>query len=115
MDEELKNLSNQVRCNLLNNNPVLVTRHFQQKVKVFLKEIILDGPLGKTKYYAIRIDSPHVHSFIWIFSAPNIENEAAYIEFTEKTINAQLLDHLSDSELSELVKTLQVHTCSRTC
>ena len=71
--------------------------------------------MGKTKYYAIRIDSPHVHSFIWIFNAPNIENEAAYIEFTEKTINAQLLDHLSDSELSELVKTLQVHTCSRPC
>ena len=39
--------------------------------------------LGKTKYYAIRIEfqergNPHVHSFIRIFNAPNIENEAAY-------------------------------------
>ena len=28
-DKELKNLSSQERCNLLNNNPVLVARHFQ--------------------------------------------------------------------------------------
>ena len=27
--------------------------HFQYKVEVFFKEIILDGPFGKTKYYAI--------------------------------------------------------------
>ena len=47
---------------------------------------------GKTKYYAICIefqerDSPFVHSFIWTFSVLNIENEAAYIEFIEKTVN----------------------------
>ena len=51
--------------------------------------MILDGPLGKTKYYAICIEfqergSPYVHPFIWIFNAPNIENEAAYIELIEK-------------------------------
>ena len=88
-DEELKHLSYQERCNLLNNNPVLVSRHFQYKIEVFFKEIILDGLLGKTKYYAIRIEfqergSPHVHSFIWIFNASNTENETAYIEFIEK-------------------------------
>ena len=50
--------------------------------------------MGETKYYAICIEfqkrgRPHVHSFIWLFNAPNIENEAAHIELTEKTINAQ--------------------------
>ena len=30
--------------------------HFQYKVEVFFKEIILDGPFGKTKYYAILIE-----------------------------------------------------------
>ena len=100
-DIELKNFCYQERCNLLNNNPVLVARHNQYKVEVFFKGIILDGPLGKTKYYPIPFefqekDSPHVHSFIWIFNAPNIENEAAYIESVEKTINAQLPDHLND-------------------
>ena len=65
-EEELKNLSYQERGNLLNNNQVLVARHFQYKVEVFFKQIIIDGPLGKTKYYALRIEFqergiPHVH------------------------------------------------------
>ena len=58
-DEELKNLSYQERCNLLNDNPVLVARHFQYKVDVFFKEImldILDCPLGKTNYSPIRTE-----------------------------------------------------------
>ena len=106
--EELKNLSYQEWCNLLSNNPVVVARHFQYKVEVFFKELILDGPLGKTKYYAIGIEfqeggSPHVYSFIWIFNAPNIENESACIELIQKTINAQLPNHLKDLQLFELV------------
>ena len=75
--------------------------------------------MGKTKY-AIHIQfqeggSPHVHSFIWIFHVPNIQNEADYIDFIEKTINAQLPNHLNDPELFELVKTYQIHAHSRTC
>ena len=90
-----------------------MARHFQCEVEVFFKEIILDDLLGKAQFYAFCIEfkergSPHVRSFIWIFNAPNIENEAAYIQFIEKTINAQLLDHLNDPELFELVKTYQV-------
>ena len=70
-----------------------MARHFQCKVEEPFKEITLDGPLGKTKYYAIHIKFQercilHVHSFIWIFHAPNIENEAAYIEIIKKTKNA---------------------------
>ena len=107
-EEELKKLSYQESCNLLNNNQTLFARHFQYKVKVFFREIIIDGPLDKGKYYPIRIEfqergSPHVHSFIWILNPPNIQDEAAYISFIEKTINAQL------------VKTYQVHSHSRTC
>ena len=56
-----------------------MTKHFHYKLEVFFDEIILDALLGKTKYYAIPIEyqdrgSLHVHSFIWIFNAPNIEN-----------------------------------------
>ena len=36
-EKELQNLSYQERCNLLNNNSVLVARHFQYKGKVFFK------------------------------------------------------------------------------
>ena len=60
-----------------------MAKHFQYKVEAFFNEIILDSPLEKIKYYAIRIEfqergSTHVHSFTWIFNAPIIENEAAY-------------------------------------
>ena len=94
--------------------------NFQYNVQVFFKEIIIDGPLGKTKYYVIRIEfpergSPHVHSFRWILNAPNIQNEAAYIKFIEQTINAQLPDPVNDPELFELVKTYQVPAHSKTC
>ena len=96
-------------------------RHFEYKVEVFFKKIILDGPLGKkTKYYEIRIAfqrraGPHAHSYTWIFNARNIQSEAACMNFIEKTINAQLQDHLNDPELFELIKSFQVHVNSRTC
>ena len=47
--------------------------------------------------------SPCVHSFIWIFNALNILNEAAYSEFVLKTTNSQLLDNLNDPEFSKFV------------
>ena len=55
-DEEIRNLTYQQRIKLLNDNPVLVAKHFQYKVQVFFKEIVLDGPLGKIKYYPLRIE-----------------------------------------------------------
>ena len=95
-------------------------RHFQYKFEVFPKKIILDGPLGNTKYYAICIGLQergisHIYSFIWIFNAPNVANKSAYIEFIEKTINAQLPNHLSNTELFKLVKICQVYAHSNTC
>ena len=93
---------------MLNINPVLVARHFQCKVEVLFKKIILDGPLGKTRYHAIRIKfqdrfNPYVHLYIRIFNTLNIQNESTYIEFIKKTINTHLPDSLNDSELFELV------------
>ena len=71
----------------MNNNPVFLARYFQYKVEIFFKEIVFDGPLGKAKYYTIHIEfqergSAHAHSFIFIFDAPIVEYEAAYLEFT---------------------------------
>ena len=79
-DEEVRNLTYQQRIKLLNDNPVLVARHFQYKVQVSFKEIVLDGPLGKIKYYPLRIEfqergSCHVHAFVWILDAPRISDE----------------------------------------
>ena len=76
-EEDINQTSYHERCDKLNKNPVLVFRHSQYRVKLILKTIALDGPLGKTKYYAIRVEfqiggSPRVHSFIWILNAPKL-------------------------------------------
>ena len=79
-DDVIKNMTYQERCNTLNKNPVLVARHFQYKIEIFFKVIVLDGPLGKTSYYAIRVEfqvrgSPHIHSFIWMLNAPSYQKK----------------------------------------
>ena len=55
-DEQINNFTYFERCNYLNSNPVLLARHFQYRVEVFFKEIIVNGLLGKVKYYAIRVE-----------------------------------------------------------
>ena len=34
----------------------IVARHFQYRVEMFFKVIVLDGALGKTQYHAIRVE-----------------------------------------------------------
>ena len=68
----------------------------------------------KNKYYALRIEfqkcgSPHVHSFIWIFNAPNIRDEKNFIEFTENTLNAQLSEPENEPDLLEFAKNHPIH------
>ena len=77
-DDDIKNLSFEDRCKYLNSNPVLIARHFQYRVQLFFKEILIDGPLGKTEFYVYRVEfqvrgSPHIHSFLWIKNAPKLE------------------------------------------
>ena len=43
--------------------------------RAFGRKSIIDGPLGKVKYYAIRVEfqftgSPHIDSFLWVIGAP---------------------------------------------
>ena len=73
----ISTMSYQERCDTLNKNPLLVVRHFQYRVEVFFKVIVLNGPLSKTRYYAIRLEfqargGPHINSFIWILNAPKL-------------------------------------------
>ena len=47
--ENVKGLNYFERCNILNSNAVLLARHFQHRVDIFFKKILIirDGPLGK--------------------------------------------------------------------
>ena len=121
-EEDIDQMSYHERCDTLNKNPVLVVRHFQYRVELFFKTIILDGPLGKTNYYAIRVEfqvrgSPHVHSFIWILNAPKLSkfNIEEYTNWVDMIIHTDLPDPSSEPDLHELVKTYQIHRHSKTC
>ena len=56
--ENVEGLNYFERCNILNSNAVLLARHFQHRVEIFFKEILIirDGPLGKVKYDAIQVE-----------------------------------------------------------
>ena len=50
-DEKVDEMSYYERCDTLNKNPVLVTRHSHYRVEMFFKifsNIVLDGPFGKS-------------------------------------------------------------------
>ena len=55
--KDVEGLNYLERYNVLNSNAVLLARHFQHRVEILFKKILLigSGPLGKVKYYAIRV------------------------------------------------------------
>ena len=123
-DEKVEALSYSERCSLLNLNPVIVAKHFQYRVEIFFKEVLMSNanPIGKIIYYALRIEfqmrgSPHLHALIWTSDCPRLtsENKQAYIEFVDKHIQANLPNKDTEPLLHELVLTYQKHTHSKTC
>ena len=100
----------------------MLARHFQYRVEVFFKEIVVNGPLGKVTYYAIRVEfqvrgSPHIHSFLWVLNAPILtcDNIDEYIAFVDAIIKAYVPDINENSELFDLVTTYQIHSHSKSC
>ena len=100
------------RCTYLNMNPVLLAQHFQYRVEVFFKVIVINEPLGKVKYHAVRIEfqvrgSPHVHSFLWIVNAPILskDNVVEYTQFIDGIVKAFVPDIHENRELFDLVTT----------
>ena len=80
---------------------------------MFFKIIVLDGPLRKTQYYAIRLEfhvrgSLHVHSFIWILNAPKLTKVKIndYRKWVDSVIRSDLPDPNNKPALFELVKNL---------
>ena len=121
-DDDINKLSYHERCRHLNSNPVLLARHFQERVHLFFKHILLNGPLGKTKHYVIRTEfqargSPHVHCFLWMENAPLLtkQNENIYANWIDSVVSVELPDVENNTELHNLVKTYQLHRHSKTC
>ena len=121
-DEEINNLSYNDRCEILNANPVTLSRHFQYRVECFFKTVIIDGPLGKTMYYAIRVEfqlrgSPHIHCLLWILNAPILseQNIPEFKNFVDTTIKVEIPDKNENPDLHDKVKKFQIHAHSQSC
>ena len=97
------------RCKLLNSSPVQVAIHFQYRVEIFFKEIIVDGSLGKVTYHGIRVEfqvsgSPHTHYFLWVLNAPTLTADKLLIPERHK-----------HPQIYVLVKLYQLYMKSKTC
>ena len=82
----------------------------------------MDGQLGKTKHYAIRVEfqdrgSPHIHALLWVENAPKLTEETKdeYIKHLDSTISGCFPNKSENPDLRELVKKYQVHSHSKTC
>lgn len=66
-------------------------------LEVFFQVIVLNGPLCKVTYHAIRVEfqgpgSTHVHSFQWILDAPILSeiNVDEYIRCVDGNVKANV-------------------------
>ena len=74
------------QCTYLNMNPVLLAWHFLSSTE-FFKVIVINRPLGKVKYHAIRVEFqvcgiPHNLSFLWIVNASVLSKDNV-VEYTQ--------------------------------
>ena len=122
--ENVEGLNYFERCNILNSNDILLAQHFQHRVEIFFKEILIirDGPLGIVKYYAIRAKfqfrgSKHIHSFLWALNAPTLAKTTIneYVEFLDSVVCGNLPSEEGDPHLYQLIKTFQIYCHSKTC
>ena len=109
-DDDIHSMNYFDKTKILNNNPILIARHFQYRVGVFFKEIVSDGPLGKIKHYAISVEfqargSPHIHSLVWFIGAPILSttSEDAYAAFIDNIIKCEFPNPQERPQLFELV------------
>ena len=82
--------------------------------------LIRSEPLGRVKYYAIRVEfqfrgSPHIHSFLAISNASTLSEKLLdyYVDFLDSVVCGKLPSEQEDSHLYDLVKTFQMHCHSK--
>ena len=90
-------------------NPPLYERQFHYVVEAFFQTNVLNGSLGRVKYYTIRVEfqvrgSPHIHSFLWISNAPVLtkDNIQEYITFVDGILKTNIPGINKNKELFKL-------------
>ena len=102
----------------LRSNPVTAAWHFQYRLELFWKEVIMSKAIGDITDFMIRIEfqargSPHAHTLLWVKDAPVFGNDPDedVVAFIDKYQTCALP---LDPQLQELVK-LQTHVHSSSC
>ena len=109
---------------------LLITRHFDARVKSFLKNILMAGGDDKIpfKYYSYRVEfqargMPHIHGVAWISPSYLTQNgmndhlcdidETKLITLVESLMSCSLPD--DDPNLTDIVGTVQKHHHTKSC
>ncbi|WAR11596.1 PIF1-like protein, partial [Mya arenaria] len=112
------------KCDILRSNPVSAARHFQFRLDLFMKDMILSDsqPLGHVRHFFYRIEfqqrgSPHAHGVLWIDDAPDVEHSKPedVSEFIDKYVQCSLPAGNEDPELFALVNQVQRHSHTASC
>lgn len=120
-DEDIDSLDYQTKCNLVNNDPVTTARYFDNRMNVFIREVLIhpSNPIGVVSDFFYKIEfqhrgSPHVHMLVWIDDAPQHDEGADGIDvcsFIDKYVSCSL----DVPDVDKKFLNVQIHSHSRTC
>src|SRR5271154_5268824 len=118
-DEDPRNLDMIATQRLIEDYPVIVSRHFMVRVNALMKLIRNDDDIfgGRLTDFWWRVEfqnrgSPHLHMVVWIDSHLSFDTEEGILQL-EKVCTCEL--PTDDLELYDLVKKCQIHRHSHTC
>ena len=121
--EEHKNMTWEDHCRIIMSNPVTAARFFDNRVRKFIKDVIMSeaGPIGKVEDYYYRTEFqqrgwPHIHMIVWVKDAPklDIDSDADVVEFVDSIITCRMPSETDDPELYEIVNSVQMHSKNHT-
>ena len=107
------------KSKVLKSNPVTVARMFDHRFHIFLRQVILSSanPIGCVSDYFYRVEfqqrgSPHMHCLFWVKNAPKLSDDGcdAVCAFIDKYVTCKLPSKSDDSELNEIVSSVQQHS-----
>ena len=116
---QAENLDWTEKSKVLQSNPVTVARMFDHRFHIFLRQVILSNanPIGCVTDYFYRVEfqqrgSPHMHCLFWVKNAPKLSDDGcdAVCDFIDQYVTCKLPSKADDSELYEIVSSVQQHS-----
>ena len=116
---QAENLDWTEKSKVLKSNPVTVARMFDHRFHIFLRQVILSkaNPIGCVTDYFYRVEfqqrgSPHMHCLFWVKNAPKLSDDGydAVFDFIDQYVTCKLPSKADDSELYEIVSSVQQHS-----